>query len=166
MIYCMLYVIAFSNVDIRFVHIHLIFHQANNLHRVFQHKDYRQPNKIMAYLTFRKLLVSVCNIHNDIMDGTSQNQSLGKSELCLYFIRLMFCSLRFLLIEKISLSLFWRKKWREVWQGSDDEQHHYKQQIGNVLTLEKVAYIFIVCQDTIHIFYTCRTYIFFGLHFY
>ncbi len=27
---------------------------------------YRQRNKIMAYLTFHKWLVSVCNIHNDI----------------------------------------------------------------------------------------------------
>ncbi len=42
---------------------------------------YRQPNKIMAYLTFHKWLASVCNIHNDIMNGTNQNQSLGKSEL-------------------------------------------------------------------------------------
>ncbi len=49
---------------------------------------YRQPNKIMAYLTFHKWLVSVCNIHNDIMIGTNQNQSLGKSELRYYFIRL------------------------------------------------------------------------------
>ncbi len=42
----------------------------------------------MAYLTFHKWLVSVCNIHTDIMNGTNQNQSLGKSELCYYFIRL------------------------------------------------------------------------------
>ncbi len=49
---------------------------------------YRQPNKIMAYLTFHKWLVSVCNFHNDIMNGTNQNQSLGKSELRYYFIRL------------------------------------------------------------------------------
>ncbi len=49
---------------------------------------YRQPNKIMAYLTFHKWLVSVCNIHNDIMDSTNRNQSLGKSELRYYFIRL------------------------------------------------------------------------------
>ncbi len=42
----------------------------------------------MAYLTFHKWLVSVCNIYNDIMNGTNQNQSLGKSELRYYFIRL------------------------------------------------------------------------------
>ncbi len=35
-----------------------------------------------------KWLVSVCNIHNDIMNGTNQNQSLEKSELRYYFIRL------------------------------------------------------------------------------
>ncbi len=42
----------------------------------------------MANLTFHKWLVLVCNIHNDIMNGRNQNQSLGKSELRYYFIRL------------------------------------------------------------------------------
>ncbi len=46
--------------------------------------SFRQPNKIMAYLTFHKWLVLVCNIHNDIMNGANQNQSLGKSELRYY----------------------------------------------------------------------------------
>ncbi len=57
---------------------------------------YCQPNKIIAFLTFHKWLVSVCVIrfvsyvlHNDkYMNGTNQNQSLGKSELRYYFIRL------------------------------------------------------------------------------
>ena len=57
-----------------------------------QELPYRQPNKKMAYLTFHKWLVSVCNIHNDIMNGTNQNQSLGKSELRYYFIRLTICT--------------------------------------------------------------------------
>ncbi len=49
---------------------------------------YRQPNKLMAYLTFHKWLVSVCNINNHIMNSTNQNQPLGKSELRYYLIRL------------------------------------------------------------------------------
>ncbi len=61
-----------------------------NLLLLFQNTKYvyYQPNKIMAYLTIHKWLVSVCDIHNDIMNGTNQNQSLGKSELRYYFIRL------------------------------------------------------------------------------
>ncbi len=56
---------------------------------------YRQPNKTMAYLTFHKWLVLVCNIHNDIWILLNQNQSLMKSELRYYFIRLTICFVKF-----------------------------------------------------------------------
>ncbi len=39
---------------------------------------YRQPNKIMAYLTFHKWLVSVCNIHNNIWMEQTKTSHLGK----------------------------------------------------------------------------------------
>ncbi len=39
---------------------------------------YRQPNKIMAYLTFHQWLVSVCNIHNDIWMVQTKTSHLGK----------------------------------------------------------------------------------------
>ena len=57
---------------------------------------YHQPNKLMAYLTFHKWLVSGCNIHNNRdMNGTNQNQSLGKNEILYYFIRLTIFSIGF-----------------------------------------------------------------------
>ena len=38
----------------------------------------RQPNKIMANLTFHKWLVSVCNIHNDLWMVQTKTTRLGK----------------------------------------------------------------------------------------
>ena len=38
----------------------------------------RQPNKIMAYLTFHKWLVSVCNIHNDMWMVQTKTSHFGK----------------------------------------------------------------------------------------
>ena len=49
---------------------------------------YRQRNKMIAYLTFHKWLVLVCTIRYVIMNVTKQNQSLVKSEIHHYFIRL------------------------------------------------------------------------------
>ncbi len=66
--------------------------EARSIQLICNMITYRQPNKIMAYLTFHKWLVSVCNIHNDITNGTNHNQSLGKSELRYYFIRLTICN--------------------------------------------------------------------------
>ncbi len=40
--------------------------------------EYRQPNKIMVYLTFHKWLVSVCNIHNNIWMVKTKTSYLGK----------------------------------------------------------------------------------------
>ncbi len=39
---------------------------------------YRQPNKIRAYLTFHKWLVSVCNMHNDIWMLQTKTSHLWK----------------------------------------------------------------------------------------
>ncbi len=39
---------------------------------------YCQPNKIMAYLTFHKWLVSVCNIHNDIWMVQTKTSHVGE----------------------------------------------------------------------------------------
>ena len=49
---------------------------------------YHQPNKIIAWLTFPKWLVLVCTIRYVIMNVANRNQSLVKSEICHYFIRL------------------------------------------------------------------------------
>ncbi len=43
-----------------------------------RNSSYRQPNKIMAYLTFHKWLVSVCNMHNYIWMVQSKTSHLGK----------------------------------------------------------------------------------------
>ncbi len=43
-----------------------------------EHHGYHQPNKIMAYLTFHKWLVSVCNIHNNIWMVQTKTSHLGK----------------------------------------------------------------------------------------
>ncbi len=80
------YVWRYSNVSSFCEWTYVVFLFLMVCHRY--HNSYRQPNKIMVYLTFHKWLVSVCNIHNDIMNGTNQNQSFGKSELRYYFIRL------------------------------------------------------------------------------
>ncbi len=39
---------------------------------------YHQPNKIMAYLTFHKWLVLICNIHNDMWMLQTKTSHLGK----------------------------------------------------------------------------------------
>ncbi len=39
---------------------------------------YLQPNKIIAYLTFHKWLVSICNIHNDIWLVQTKTSHWGK----------------------------------------------------------------------------------------
>ncbi len=46
--------------------------------RIFLKYIYRQPNKIMVYLTFHKWLVSVCNMHNDIWMLQTKTSHLGK----------------------------------------------------------------------------------------
>ncbi len=52
---------------------------------------WRPPNKTIAYLTFHKWLLLVCNIHMSLCMLHNQNQSLVKSELRHYFIRLTMC---------------------------------------------------------------------------
>ncbi len=50
----------------------------NSTHFHAQKLEYRQPNKIMAYLTFHMWLVSVCNIHNNIWMVQTKTSHLGK----------------------------------------------------------------------------------------
>ena len=47
--------------------------------------------KIMAYLTFTSDRFRIVTFIMTCMNGTNQNQSLGKSELRYYFIRLTIC---------------------------------------------------------------------------
>ena len=64
---------------------------SQTLKNFLQEIQYRQPNKIMAYLTFHKWLVLVCNIHNDIWILQIKAGHLWKVS---YAIRLTICNMR------------------------------------------------------------------------
>ncbi len=67
--------------------------QTNLINNKYNWIQNRQPNKIMAYLTFHKWLVSVCNIHNDIWMEQTKTSHLGKVS---YAILLGWRNIRFL----------------------------------------------------------------------
>ncbi len=78
--------------------------------------QYRQPNKIMAYLTFHKWLVSVCNIHNDIWMVQTKTNHLGKVSYAIILFGWWYGPvsrfIRTLSIDKVAscVDIFWEKK--------------------------------------------------------
>ncbi len=66
----------------------LNFSVIQGIHLKKQLNVYRQPYKIMAYLTFHKWLVSVCNIHNNIWMVQTKTSHLENLSYTFIFIRL------------------------------------------------------------------------------
>ena len=67
---------------------------------------YHQPNKIIANSLFPSDLVLVCTIHYVIMNVTNRNQSLVKSEIHHFFIRLTICDLLWRNREQVAKQMF------------------------------------------------------------